>query len=247
MIVTDLDGTLLNEAKTVSEFSKEILKQCKNRGIKIVYATGRGSGSNKIVPMELFDGYIVNNGALAYADEKLVYNSLIPYEALRPVLLACDRRGLKAAAQLENIHYSNFDVAKEWPEFRDFEITDFSKHTKDTEKMYAVLNNNEDITVIEKHLTDEIYLSVSRDGFAQIMHINATKSKALNALATHWNITQEEIVAFGDDLNDLDLLLYAGTGVAMGNAVEEVKAEANQICLTNDQNGLAVWLKENVL
>ena len=251
MIVTDLDGTLLNEESTVSEFTIQTLKRCRDIGIKVVYATGRGSSSKLIVPFELFNGYVVNNGAFSYErtneDDEIIYKSLIHYKDLRPLLLACDRRGLKTAAQLDHIHYSNFDVSKEWPEFRHFEIVDFSKHEKDTEKMYAVLNNDEDVRIIEKHLSDNIYLTVSRDGFAQIMHINATKSNGVAALADYWDIDKSQIVAFGDDLNDIDLITYAGIGVAMQNSIDEVKEIADQICLDNENDGIAIWITENIL
>ena len=62
-----------------------------------------------------------------------------------------------------------------------------------------------------------------------------------------WGIKPEEIVAFGDDLNDIDMLGYAGVGVVMDNALEQVKTVADYICDTNDNDGLAKWLEENVL
>ena len=79
------------------------------------------------------------------------------------------------------------------------------------------------------------------------MHKDATKANAVAALSRYWNIAQSEIVAFGDDLNDIDLLTYAGVGVAVANALDEVKAVADDICDTNDNDGVAKWLEENVL
>jgi hydroxymethylpyrimidine pyrophosphatase-like HAD family hydrolase len=66
-------------------------------------------------------------------------------------------------------------------------------------------------------------------------------------LAKIWNIEPSEIAAFGDDLNDIDLLRYAGYGVAMENALDEVKAVADYICDTNDNDGVAKWLEDNML
>jgi hydroxymethylpyrimidine pyrophosphatase-like HAD family hydrolase len=79
-----------------------------------------------------------------------------------------------------------------------------------------------------------------------IMHRDATKMKAIAALAAHWNIDAQDIVAFGDDLNDIDMLAGCGIGVAMGNALDEVKAIADDVCETNDNDGLATWLKRHV-
>ena len=103
-----------------------------------------------------------------------------------------------------------------------------------------------DAEYINSILPPDLYLVVLRDDFGQIMHRNATKRKAVGALAHHYNISPTEVVAFGDDLNDIELLLWAGIGVAMGNAVDTVKAIANEICLSNEDDGVAVWIEENI-
>ena len=88
---------------------------------------------------------------------------------------------------------------------------------------------------------------VAVDGLAMIMNKDATKSKAVAALAAHWGITKSEIAAFGDDLNDIDLLNHVGISVAMANALNDVKAAADHLCDTNDNDGVAKWLEENLL
>ncbi|MCL2548660.1 MAG: HAD family hydrolase, partial [Symbiobacteriaceae bacterium] len=103
------------------------------------------------------------------------------------------------------------------------------------------------VALITQHLSMEMYLVVDRVGFAMIMHREATKAAAVAELARIWGIDAADIVAFGDDLNDIDMLNHAGVGVAMGNAVEEVKAIADYICPSNEEDGLARWLQEYVL
>lgn len=247
MIVTDLDGTLLRTDKTISEYTRTILKRCRSAGMKIVYATGRGGSAERITPPDLFDGKITMNGAIARAGETIVYNRLIPYLLARPLLLACHRRGLKTASELSGMHYSNFNVAQKWPVNANYEIVDFTVHDIDAEKLYAVVQTADDAAFIQSHLPEELYLTVSRDGLAQIMHRDATKSKAVAKLARYWDIRQNEILAFGDDLNDLDLLSYAGTGIAMENSLNPVKAIADDTCPSNDQDGVAEWLAQHVL
>ena len=100
---------------------------------------------------------------------------------------------------------------------------------------------------INEHYPDELYCTISVDGLAMIMHKDATKSKAAASLVQFWDIASSEILAFGDDLNDIDMLSYAGIGVAMGNALDEVKAAANYICLSNDEDGVAHWIEEFIL
>ena len=80
-----------------------------------------------------------------------------------------------------------------------------------------------------------------------ISHKEAVKSKAVAALAEFWGISQEEILFFGDDLIDIDILKYCGVGVAMGNALDEVKEAADYVCGINNNDGAAKWIEENIL
>jgi len=133
------------------------------------------------------------------------------------------------------------------PEIQKWKIVDFSTHNVDIEKINVDSITAEDATYIKQYMTGNMYLKVARDGLGMIMHKDATKSKALTELARIWGIAKTEIVAFGDDLNDIDMLSFAGIGIAMGNALDEVKAVADFICDDCDNNGVAKWLEENIL
>ena len=248
MAVFDLDGTLLRTDKTVSARTIEALKLCQSKGIKTVYATGRGSSADVIVPPELFDGKITMNGALTKIENKIVRNCLIPCLTARPFLLACDKRGLKMTSEITGMHYTNFTIPEDWTDVvKNWEITDFSQHDKDAEKIYTYDLTPADITFINEILPEDLYMVMAVDGLAMIMNKDSTKSKAVTALAVYWGIKQSEIAAFGDDLNDIDLLNHVGISIAMENALYNVKAAADHICDTNDNDGVAKWLEENVL
>lgn len=248
LIVMDLDGTLLRTDKSISDLTKVTLRQCQERGVKVAYATGRGGSAKERAPSEMFDGRITMNGAVAYAADELVYNRMVKMDLARGLLVACDQYGLKTSAEMSGIHYSNFDVAAEWENIHsNYQMTDFSRHAIDAEKLYAIVRDQKDISFIEEHLPEGLYLTVSRDMLAQIMHVDATKSKAIAALAKHWDIDMSEVVAFGDDLNDIDMLTSCGVGVAMGNAVKEVLTAADETCGTNDEDGIAKWLTNHVI
>jgi len=247
MIVTDLDETLLGTDKKISDNTKTTLNKCRELGIKVVYATGRGRSAESIAPSGLFDGKITMNGAIAKINDTIVYNRLIPCKTARPLLIACDNYGLKTALEINGMQYSNFNVSDEWPYVTNYEKVDFSKHEADAEKLYMLINSQDDVMFIEKHLSEDIYFVLSKDGLGQVMHKEATKSKAIMALAREWNIDKTEIVAFGDDMNDIDMLKYAGIGVAMENALDEVKAAADLKCLSNNDDGVAEWIKKNIL
>jgi len=220
MIVTDLDGTLLRDDKTVSERTKDTLHCCREAGLKIIFATGRGENASQVVPAELFDGRIFNNGALAAAGDETVYSRFVADDMIKPLLAVCKEYGLEHGFSL---HGSN--MGKFWTFGCTLEIS----------------------TLLKARLDDDFYLTVARDGLGQIMHKEATKAKAIADLAQHWNISQSEIISFGDDMNDIDMLSYTGIGIAMGNALDEVKTVADHICDTNENDGVAKWLEENVL
>ena len=246
MLVFDLDDTLLRRDKTISEYSVSVLEKCRALGIKVVYATGRGCTLN-IVPPELFDGYVQNGGAAAFADDVLIYEKSIPTERVKDFLVTCDKAGIKIAAQDEKRHYSNFKVNEMWSWITYYTIVNFNELDINAGKLYALPETKQDIEVITNNNPDWINLIIARDGVAMFMHHEATKSNAVNALAEHWNIEVSEIIAFGDDLNDIDLLEYSGISVAMDNALDEVKAVSDYICDTNENNGAAKWLEEHIL
>jgi Cof subfamily protein (haloacid dehalogenase superfamily) len=245
MIVTDLDDTLLRRDKTVSEYTRDVLRRCRKKGIKTVIATGRGH-PDVVAPTELFDAIIANNGANIY-DGAIELRRCISYAEARPLLLACNEHGLRLTSQFGGMHYTNFDVSKIWPHIKNFHIVDFASHALDSEKICVEGVTPEDAAFIERHLPNDMYLKVTRDGLGMVMHRKATKSAAIAELAGRWEITQNEIAAFGDDSNDIDMLIHAGVSVAMDNALDEVKSAADYICDTNSNDGVAKWIEANIL
>jgi len=246
MIVTDLDGTLLRTDKTISEQSKTVLTQCRESGILTVYATGRGGSADQVAPKGLFNGRITMNGAIAKSGEIIVHDCLIPYQSARSLLVACDKRKMRITSEISGMHYSNFNVSDLWPYITDYRIVDFSQHEMDAEKLYTPNPTPEERLFIEQMLPEELYFVVTADvnGYlGQIMHVGATKAKAVSALAKYWGISLSDIVAFGDDYNDIEMLQKCGIGIAVANAIDEVKAVADQICDTNDNDGVSKWLE----
>jgi len=247
MIVSDLDGTLLRTNKTISDETRAVLRRCREMGIKVVYATGRGYTADLVAPALDFDGRILMNGALAFVGDDVIYRRVIPFTIARSLLTACDRHGLQMVSEGNGMHYANFAVASVWQEILNYRVVDFASHTMDAEKLYAILRSPKDAAFINERLPDSLYMTTSRDHLAMIMHKEATKSKAIAALARYFDIAPPAIVAFGDDFNDVDMLLYAGVGVAMGNALDEAKAAADAVCQDNDEDGVAKWIVEHVL
>jgi len=244
MIVTDLDGTFFRNDKTVSDYTADIFKKCREKGIKLTFATARSS--NAQIPISLFDGFVKSNGAVAITNNKTIYNKPIPIQPARQLLTAGDKAGISIVVQNNERHCANFNL-KEVTGYLDGEIIDFAKIDFEPHKIFALIKSEEEIEVLEKNLSDDLYMTIARDSVAMVMHKDAVKSKAVEALANHWGLKQSEIAAFGDDINDIDLLKYCGISVAMGNAVDEVKQIADHICDTNESDGVAKWIEGYVL
>ena len=244
MIVTDLDGTFFRNDKTVSNFTTDIFKGCREKGIKVTFATARSSDAQ--IPTQLFCGYVKSNGAVAFAYGNKVYDKPMPIQIVRQLLTAADNAGISIVAQNNERNCANFNL-KEVTGYLDGEIIDFNIIDFEPQKIFALIETKQAIEVLKCNLSGDLYMTISRDNVAMIMHKEAVKSKAVAALADHWGIRQSEIVAFGDDLNDVDLLEYCGISVAMDNAVDEVKDISDYICDANENDGVAKWIEEYIL
>ncbi len=102
MIVTDLDWTLLRNDKTISKFTYNTLKNFKNNGYKIIFATARGESAKDFFPDDLFDGFVIMNGAVAYEGSRKVYSKLVSMDIGRDILIKSHKYGLRTAAASED-------------------------------------------------------------------------------------------------------------------------------------------------
>lgn len=121
-----------------------------------------------------------------------------------------------------------------------FIITDYMDVSGGADKLYAIIENLNQVDLINSILPDELYLNISRDNLAMIMHKEAKKINGILQIASEFNISKNEIIAFGDDTNDKEMLLNCGLSVAMGNAIEDIKISTDYICDINDNDGVAM-------
>ncbi|MBA2134102.1 Cof-type HAD-IIB family hydrolase [Hydrogenispora sp. UU3] len=247
MVVTDLDETLLRTDKSISKYTVDVINKVRQRGIKFIFATARGGSAKTLVDYELFDGYVLLNGAKAFVDNRLIYERTISADIFIPFLRELSHRNFMVAAEVEGIHYANFKVNEKWSYINNFMVTDYSDVSGSADKLYVLIDDPNQIDLITPILPKELYLNLTRDNLAMIMHKAATKFNGVLAVAEEFNIPKGEIIAFGDDINDKEMLLKFGLGVAMSNAIDEIKMIADYVCDTNDNDGVAKWLEENLL
>lgn len=156
--------------------------------------------------------------------------------------------GLKVGMEANHLHFANFDVLTMWKNETRYIRTDFSNtEALEADKLYLFVNNEKEMELAQNALPQSLYSTISRDGMIMIMHEDATKIKAVEYLASFYNINMEGVVAFGDDVNDIDMLENVGRAIAMANAIPELKKKADDVCGTNEEDGVARWLESNIL
>ncbi|MDD2427344.1 MAG: HAD family hydrolase [Eubacteriales bacterium] len=247
MIVTDLDETLLRTDKTISQYTIDTIKKVRQKGIKFIFATARGSSAYRFVDAELFDAYVLLNGTKAYIGDNLIYEKTIPPDVFVPILQNLSASKLKCAAEVGGLHYANFNIKEKWADMEDFIYSDFSDISAPADKLYILIEDPGQLDLVAALLPAGLYLNPSRDNMAMVMHQEATKLKGVRAIAEEFGISRQQIIAFGDDINDKEMLLHCGFGVAMENALDEVLAVADHICELSNQDGVAKWLEEHIL
>jgi len=250
MIVTDLDRTLLHSDKSISEYTAMILRQCQERGIKVVFATARPKRTvNHFLDSIPADAVILHNGAVIYIGDECYSNYGIESATARNLLLAINRDWPETtlSVEIDDVFYANFDVSTIWNNTQAIH-TDFTDlPDKPADKIIVGVSSMSDIQRFSKYLPAHLYIEMNDGKLGLIMNRGAAKQNAVRILADYYSFDMSETVAFGDDYNDLQMLRDCGIGVAMENALDEVKAAADSVCDTNDNDGVSKWLEENVL
>lgn len=249
MVVTDLDSTLLRRDKSVSGFSLETIAEMRRRGIIFAIATARPYRSVKIpFPWLRYDAAAYHNGALVHVEDREIASIGIddPPSVIAPILREIP--GARVCCEIDDLLYTNFDTLHLWPTEPFILTEDFSEIAgKTANKLIIECHSLEEMAQYERFLPENLYAHLSEHVIAMIMNRRATKVNAIRLLSEHYGIPMENIAAFGDDYNDIDMLTACGTGVAVANALPDVKAAADHIALSNEEDGLARWVRENLL
>lgn len=249
MVVTDLDSTLLRGDKTVSQFTLDTIAEMRRRGILFAIATARPYRSvTRPCPWLMYDAAAYHNGALVHVNDAPLASIGIddPPHIIRTVLDA--HPAAHICCEVDDEIYTNFDTQHIWP-YESFHLTnDFAEIAgKTANKLIIECRSLEEMAQYERLLPDELYAQLSEHVIAMIMHRRVTKANGVKMLAEHFGIPLANVAAFGDDYNDIDMLRSCGTGVAVANALPQVQAAADIVCRSNEEDGLARWVAENLL
>jgi len=249
MVVTDIDGTIYSPEQGINESVKNCIKNLVDNNIHVAIATGRTFGSAKCVadtigiqcPLICYQGGLVQS----YDGEILDVKYLNP-DIARKIITECRQRNIhlnvyvedKLYVEDDNQYIKDYigDKGIDYFKVDSFDELDFSKLNK-------LLAINYDADFIDNLILEfqkkypELYIVKSYKYFCEIANKQATKGNAIKFLAQKYGFTENEVMAIGDQNNDIEMVETAGIGVAMGNGTNEIKAKANYITDTVQNDG----------
>ncbi|ODU56117.1 MAG: hypothetical protein ABT01_04580 [Clostridium sp. SCN 57-10] len=250
LIALDLDGTVLRDDKSISAATLDALAKCRKRGMHIAVATARSEKAAEAYIKQLNPDLVVSNGgALVRAGGRVVHECKLPADVAQSIIRELmDARGfVSMTAELPSGYYATWDP----PYTGDYAHTQYSDFrsplTEDVYKITAELLHAHEAEAVATRYPICSMLAFSGENWYRFAHRDAGKMAGVKAAAAHCAVDLCHVAAFGDDVNDLDMLRGCGIGVAMGNAVSEVKAAADYICDTNERDGVAEWLERFAL
>ncbi len=246
----DIDGTLVSFAThRIPDSTVAALRQAKANGVRVYISTGRPVSfiNNLDQIADLIDGYITTTGALCIVgDEQFGLHSIEPADA-RKVIDASRRLG-KSCVVVGTRHISIVnDSAELTRQFREGLNLDYEFAPLDQTLAEPLLQLSPFFTAEEEQAVAATLSACNSSrwhpSFTDITHREADKGRALQAMCQHEGFAVADTMAFGDGGNDIAILRQAGIGVAMGNAVDPVKAAADYVTTSVDDDGISNALR----
>ena len=261
VLVLDIDGTLTNSKKEITDATKEAIWDAVSRGHKVMLASGRPTPGMRRYEEELrlaeYGGYLLSfNGAriVECKTGEVVYQRTLPASTVPKLYYYAKEHDCGIITYLGDTVISAFEpdeyitlearinglpvqVVEDFPHFVDFEVN-----------KCLMTAPPERAAIIEKDLQekfgDRLSIYRSEPFFIEIMPQNVNKATSLSRVLPVVGASREDAICCGDGYNDIAMIEYAGLGVAMGNAQEAVKQAADYITATNDEDGLVQVIRE---
>ena len=256
LLVTDIDGTLLDDNNQVTPKTLEAFQQIKRQDIKIALATGRffPDAHHFAKRIAFHCPMILIHGAVIQAFEGSIINQqILPIESI-PVLLEL--------AQKEEIPYQIFqndrfimprktkwnDIYLNYSEIEPLIMPDIVQYLKRHQDIFAFtfLGAPERLGSMRKKIEEKLNGSVSiasaHPNVLEVLAPGVNKGKAIKELASYLDIPLSKVIAIGDNYNDIEMIKMAGLGIAMGNAPQKVKDAATYITMDNNHDGIAHFI-----
>lgn len=234
-VISDLDGTLLNDQHTLSDYSKQIFRQLHDKGVRLMIATGRHHVDTQNIKAKLgIDAYTITSNGATVADEsgQLIYEKAIDPQVVKAIL---------DMPQSEEIARSLYQ-GKDWVmERSDVDFSEYYKEggfvptiapfedrlTTPTNKIFYVSYNEALLKQLAADIIDKyghaVVHTFSLPFCLEIMAKGVNKGDAIKHVFAQEGLELHEAIAFGDGMNDIEMLEVVGKGCVMGNAIQKVR------------------------
>lgn len=248
VIFFDIDGTILDHDKEIPLSTKETINKLKEKGHHVAIATGRAPFMFEDLRKELdIHSFVSFNGQYVVFENEVIYENPLKRETLKQLLNFADKEGHPLVFMSDE---NMMSTSGEHPFIeQSMGSLKFTQPQKNRD-YYLERNIYQTLLFCEKSEEDryshysDIKLIRWHDVSTDILPVNGSKAEGIKQLAKRLNISKENIYAFGDGLNDLEMIEYVGTGVAMGNAVESLKEVADLITKPVDEDGIKFGIEK---
>ncbi|CUS26870.1 HAD superfamily hydrolase [Paucilactobacillus oligofermentans DSM 15707 = LMG 22743] len=267
LVAIDIDGTLVTDEKQLTNETITAINAATAQGVKVVLCTGRPLNGvqaylKKLGLADQAESYVITfNGSLVQnTNGDIIVRHTVAFNDYLDMELLSRKAGLHFHVETDQFIYtanrdiSPYSIAESFLVNTPIKYRTVDEMTDELSFSKGMLIDDPALitkALTEKTIPDEFYerfyIVRSEPYFLELMNKDASKGNAIRDLAGQLDIKQDEIMALGDQENDLTMIDYAGLGVAMGNAIDEVKAHANQETLTNQKNGVAAAINKYVL
>lgn len=265
LIAIDMDGTLLNPQHQITPMVKQAITEARRKGVHVVLATGR--------PYVGVQDYLRQLNIQDSGDFCITYNGALVLRAVDGTCILQETLGFEDYLHFEQmarqfgVHFQAFDFDTLYTPNKDIskytvhesEITGIPLKYRSVEEMDRQIRFPKVMMIDEPELLDRAIVRIpaethahytilkSAPYFLEILHKNVDKGAGIRMLADHLGVARENVMALGDQANDTAMIEYAGVGVAMGNAISELKAVAQFVTATNTEDGVARAIEQFVL
>lgn len=248
LLLFDLDGTLLRSDKTISNVTLKALEDCRNAGMLIGVCTARSEENAWSFIQELDpDVLITSGGALVKYKGEYIYRSEFSVEETNKIIkTARTVCGPDCEITIDTVehHYWNYRIDPKTidPSWGNSIYTDFSDFRECSLKVCVEIIEDSKAKRLQELLNQCDCVRFSDGNWYKFTKCGTTKENAIMEVCSKCGITAQEIMAFGDDYSDVEMLKLCGRGIAMGNSIASVKDIADQVIGTNDEDGIATYI-----
>lgn len=239
----DIDGTLVDPATgCISQLTRQALTGLKANGIKVCIATGRPPASLPDLSWLDFDGLLTTNGSLCYTPSEVIFSNPIRAESVQRIVQNAAAIGRPVSIALKDRLAANGydkDLA-DYYALSSLPLTvaeNFDALSR--EDVYQIMlgcREEEHETVVRG--VEGVQVAISWERAVDVIPAGVGKGNAILKMLEYFRLSPAQAAAFGDSYNDMDMLRAVGTGIAMGNAPDALKAVADHVCGSVSQDGI---------